>query len=180
MGRACRCFRRKPARLQRSGRRFPEASRCGRAPKAICPHRKRPAAIMASIAVKFWFWKRNGLESPSTPPGGRSQPGRIFRALPPGAFSLADTARLLRRAARRQSAVPVGERHDRPSAPISNSRRGRRCRRWGGVCVVATTMPWPSGDFRHSDALARAGKIAKAKGIKRALPLAVSAPFHCP
>jgi hypothetical protein len=41
-------------------------------------------------------------------------------------------------------------------------------------------MPWPSGDFRHSDALARAGKIAKAKGIKRALPLAVSAPFHCP
>jgi [acyl-carrier-protein] S-malonyltransferase len=30
------------------------------------------------------------------------------------------------------------------------------------------------------DALARAGEIAKAKGIKRALPLAVSAPFHCP
>ena len=31
-----------------------------------------------------------------------------------------------------------------------------------------------------SDAIAKAPEIAKAKGIKRAIPLAVSAPFHCP
>jgi [acyl-carrier-protein] S-malonyltransferase len=31
-----------------------------------------------------------------------------------------------------------------------------------------------------SDALLRAAEIAKAKGVKRAIPLSVSAPFHCP
>ena len=30
------------------------------------------------------------------------------------------------------------------------------------------------------EALDRAAEIAKAKGVKRAIPLSVSAPFHCP
>jgi [acyl-carrier-protein] S-malonyltransferase len=32
----------------------------------------------------------------------------------------------------------------------------------------------------HADAVARAGELARAFGAKRAIPLAVSAPFHCP
>jgi [acyl-carrier-protein] S-malonyltransferase len=31
-----------------------------------------------------------------------------------------------------------------------------------------------------AETVARAGEIAKAKGVKRAIPLSVSAPFHCP
>jgi [acyl-carrier-protein] S-malonyltransferase len=51
----------------------------------------------------------------------------------------------------------------------------------GGVCVVANdNAPGQVVISGTMDALARAGEIAKTKGIKRALPLAVSAPFHSP
>jgi [acyl-carrier-protein] S-malonyltransferase len=51
----------------------------------------------------------------------------------------------------------------------------------GGVCVVANdNAPGQVVISGTMDALARAGDIAKTKGIKRALPLAVSAPFHSP
>src|SRR5690606_41968875 len=51
----------------------------------------------------------------------------------------------------------------------------------GLVCVFANdNAPGQVVISGTLDALARAGEIAKAKGIKRALPLPVSAPFHCP
>ena len=51
----------------------------------------------------------------------------------------------------------------------------------GGVCVVANdNAPGQVVISGTMDALARAGDIAKARGIKRAMPLAVSAPFHSP
>jgi [acyl-carrier-protein] S-malonyltransferase len=51
----------------------------------------------------------------------------------------------------------------------------------GGVCVVANdNAPGQVVISGSNDALARVPEIAKAKAIKRAIPLAVSAPFHCP
>src|SRR6201999_3819705 len=51
----------------------------------------------------------------------------------------------------------------------------------GGVCVVANdNAPGQVVISGSADALARAAEIAKAKGVKRAIALSVSAPFHCP
>jgi [acyl-carrier-protein] S-malonyltransferase len=51
----------------------------------------------------------------------------------------------------------------------------------GGICVVANdNAPGQVVISGSKAAVERAGEIAKAKGAKRAVPLAVSAPFHCP
>ncbi|HEY1877467.1 MAG TPA: ACP S-malonyltransferase [Rhizomicrobium sp.] len=102
-----------------------------------------------------------------------------------GAFSLADTARLLKtRGQAMQSAVPVGEGGMTAliGADIEQAESvAKEAGEAGGVCVVANdNAPGQVVISGTVDALARAGEIAKAKGIKRALPLAVSAPFHSP
>src|SRR3984957_19621928 len=102
-----------------------------------------------------------------------------------GAFSLADTARLLKiRGQAMQSAVPVGEGGMTAliGADIEQAESvAKEASEAGGVCVVANdNAPGQVVISGTMDALARAGEIAKAKGIKRALPLAVSAPFHSP
>jgi [acyl-carrier-protein] S-malonyltransferase len=102
-----------------------------------------------------------------------------------GAFSLADTARLLKtRGQAMQSAVPVGEGGMTAliGADIEQAESvAQEASVAGGVCVVANdNAPGQVVISGTLDALARAGEIAKAKGIKRALPLAVSAPFHSP
>ena len=102
-----------------------------------------------------------------------------------GAFSLADTARLLKiRGQAMQSAVPVGEGGMTVliGAEIEQAEEvAKEAAAAGGVCVVANDNA--AGQVVLSgtlDALGRAAEIAKAKGIKRAMPLAVSAPFHSP
>jgi [acyl-carrier-protein] S-malonyltransferase len=100
-----------------------------------------------------------------------------------GAFSVADTARLLRtRGLAMQKAVPVGVGamaallgldFDVASAVASEAAQGQVCEaandNGAGQVVV-------SGD---KAAVERAVDIAKAKGAKRAMLLPVSAPFHC-
>jgi [acyl-carrier-protein] S-malonyltransferase len=100
-----------------------------------------------------------------------------------GAFSLADTARLLRtRGLAMQKAVPVGAgamaaliglEFDAASAVAAEAAQGQVCQaandNGGGQVVV-------SGD---KAAVERAVEIAKGKGAKRAMLLPVSAPFHC-
>ncbi len=105
-----------------------------------------------------------------------------------GALTLADTARLLRlRGQAMQQAVPAGEgamaallglEFDQVSLIAHNAARdlyltGAICEaandNGGGQVVISGTKA----------AVDRAMELAKAAGAKRALPLAVSAPFHC-
>jgi len=100
-----------------------------------------------------------------------------------GAFTLADTARLLRtRGQAMQKAVPVGVgamaaliglEFDAAAAVASEAAQGQICQaandNGAGQVVV-------SGD---KAAVERAVEIAKTKGAKRAMILPVSAPFHC-
>jgi [acyl-carrier-protein] S-malonyltransferase len=100
-----------------------------------------------------------------------------------GAFTIGDTARLLRtRGQAMQKAVPVGVgamaaliglEFDAAVAVAAEAAQGQVCQaandNGGGQVVV-------SGD---KAAVERAVEIAKGKGAKRAMILPVSAPFHC-
>ncbi len=100
-----------------------------------------------------------------------------------GAFSLADTARLLKlRGQAMQAAVPVGQGAMAAllGADIDKASALAAAAAQGEVCEVANdndpTQVVISG---HRGAIERAIELAKDHGIKRALPLPVSAPFHC-
>jgi [acyl-carrier-protein] S-malonyltransferase len=100
-----------------------------------------------------------------------------------GALSIGDAARLLRiRGKAMQAATPVGVGamaailgldFDAVVAVATEAAQGEVCQaandNGGGQVVI-------SG---HKAAVERACEIAKAKGAKRAIPLPVSAPFHC-
>ncbi len=100
-----------------------------------------------------------------------------------GTFSIADAARLLRiRGNAMQAATPVGTgamaailglEFDAVAAVAAEAAQGEVCQaandNGGGQVVI-------SG---HKAAVERACELAKAKGAKRAIPLPVSAPFHC-
>lgn len=101
-----------------------------------------------------------------------------------GAFSLADTARLLKlRGQAMQKAVPVGQGAMTAllgvgvevAVKVAEAAAGS-----GEVCQVANdnepTQVVLSG---HKSAIDRVADVGKALGVRRAVPLPVSAPFHC-
>jgi len=100
-----------------------------------------------------------------------------------GAFSLADTARLLKlRGQAMQAAVPVGEGAMAAllGADIDKASALAEAAAEGEVCEVANdndpTQVVISG---HKGAIERAVALVKEHDIKRGIPLPVSAPFHC-
>ena len=146
----------------------------------------QPAIMAASIAVVRVLEKEMGLDvtKHARLVAGHSL-GEYSALCAAGAFTWADTARLLKiRGQAMQSAVPVGEGGMTAliGAEFEQAEEvAREAAAAGGVCVVANdNAPGQVVISGTLDALARAGEIAKAKGIKRALPLAVSAPFHSP
>jgi [acyl-carrier-protein] S-malonyltransferase len=103
-----------------------------------------------------------------------------------GAFSIADTARLLKaRGQAMQAAVPVGEGGMSAllGAEIDQAEDlAKECAAaTNGVCVVANdNAPGQVVISGSKAAIDKAPEIAKTKGIKRAMALNVSAPFHSP
>jgi len=100
-----------------------------------------------------------------------------------GAFSLADTARLLKlRGAAMQAAVPVGmgAMCALLGADIESAQKLADAAAEGEVCAVANDNdPAQVVLSGHKGAIDRAIALVKDFGIKRGLPLPVSAPFHC-
>jgi [acyl-carrier-protein] S-malonyltransferase len=107
-----------------------------------------------------------------------------------GAFSLADTARLLKlRGLAMQSAVPVGEGTmaallgadiDQAKALAVTAAQGPHAGGAVSVCEVANDNdPSQVVISGHTEAIERAVALVKEFGIKRGILLPVSAPFHC-
>ena len=101
-----------------------------------------------------------------------------------GSFDLATTAKLLKlRGQAMQQAVPVGEGAMAAllGADLALARRIAEVAAQGEVCAVANDNdPGQVVLSGHKSAIDRAIEMAKEMGAKRAVPLPVSAPFHCP
>lgn len=100
-----------------------------------------------------------------------------------GAFSLGDTARLLKtRGQAMQKAVPVGEGAMAAllGLELEDARAVAEAAAQGEVCQAANdNAPGQVVVSGHTAAVERAVELAKEKGAKRAVLLPVSAPFHC-
>ena len=101
-----------------------------------------------------------------------------------GSFDLATTAKLLKlRGQAMQAAVPVGEGAMAAllGADLPMARRIAEAAAQGEVCTVANDNdPSQVVISGAKAAIDRAVEMAKEFGAKRAVPLPVSAPFHCP
>lgn len=100
-----------------------------------------------------------------------------------GAFSLADTARLLRlRGHAMQAAVPVGQGGMAAllGVDLATARRIAEEAAQGEICDVANDNdPGQIVLSGHKSAIDRIADVGKAHGLRRAVMLPVSAPFHC-
>jgi [acyl-carrier-protein] S-malonyltransferase len=141
----------------------------------------QPAIMAHSIAVlRAWGM---GLPDVASFVAGHSL-GEYSALCAAGSFDLATTAKLLKlRGQAMQAAVPVGQGAMAAllGADLALAQKIAAAAAQGEVCTVANdndpTQVVISG---HKGAIDRAIELAKDLGAKRALPLPVSAPFHCP
>jgi [acyl-carrier-protein] S-malonyltransferase len=145
----------------------------------------QPAIMANAIAVLRVLEKEGGvtLADKADFVAGHSL-GEYTALCAAGAFSLADTARLLKlRGQSMQAAVPVGlgAMAALLGADIEKATALAEAAAEGQVCTVANdndpTQVVISG---HKEAIERAVALVKDHGIKRGVLLPVSAPFHCP
>ncbi len=144
----------------------------------------QPALMAVSMAVMRVLEREKGfqLQDKVKFVAGHSL-GEYSALAAAGAFSLADAARLLKlRGQAMQAAVPVGQGAMVAllGVGIEVARKVAEEAAQGDVCQVANdnepTQVVLSGS---KAALDRVPEIGKAHGVRRAVPLPVSAPFHC-
>ncbi|WP_294121762.1 ACP S-malonyltransferase [Sphingomonas sp.] len=143
-------------------------------------------AIMAHALAVFRALTREGgvsLEKSAHFVAGHSL-GEYSALCAAGSFDLATTAKLLKlRGQAMQAAVPVGVGAMAAllGADLALAQRIADAAAQGEVCTVANDNdPSQVVISGHKGAIDRAIELAKEMGAKRALPLPVSAPFHCP
>jgi len=144
----------------------------------------QPALMAVSMAVMRVLEREKGfsLQDKVKFVAGHSL-GEYSALAAAGAFSLSDAARLLKlRGQAMQAAVPVGQGAMTAllGVGIEVARKLAQEAAQGDVCQVANdnepTQVVLSG---AKAALDRVPEIGKALGVRRAVPLPVSAPFHC-
>ena len=143
-------------------------------------------AIMAHALAVFRALTREGgveLEKAAQFVAGHSL-GEYSALCAVGSFDLATTAKLLKlRGQAMQAAVPVGVGAMAAllGADLELAQKIAAAASEGQVCTVANDNdPSQVVISGHKGAIDRAIAIAKEMGAKRAVPLPVSAPFHCP
>ncbi|MDR3535681.1 MAG: ACP S-malonyltransferase [Acetobacteraceae bacterium] len=158
----------------------------------ILTENTQPALMAHSMAVLRVLEKEGGfsLRQKAVVVAGHSL-GEYTALAAAGAFSITDAARLLKlRGQAMQKAVPAGE--GGMAALIGADMDQARA-----ICEAAAPVPDSETNERqviepandngggqvvisgHAAAIDRAIEIAKEKGVRRALKLPVSAPFHC-
>jgi [acyl-carrier-protein] S-malonyltransferase len=173
------------------GQKLSRIMREGPEEQLVLTENAQPAIMAHAIAVLRVLEREAGLSIAATGEAVAGHSLGEYTALCAArAFSLADTARLLKlRGQAMQAAVPVGV--------------GAMCALLGAdldkaqaLADAAAEVPLPGGQKEvcqvandndpgqvvlsgHKGAIERAIALARDHGIKRAVPLPVSAPFHC-
>jgi [acyl-carrier-protein] S-malonyltransferase len=144
----------------------------------------QPALLAVSIAVLRVLEQERGIRLADLQFVAGHSLGEYSALCAAGALSLSDAAKLLRiRGDAMQQAVPVGQGGMTAliGTDIDQAREIAQEAAQGDVLSVANDNGGGQVVVSGSKAAAdRVIEIAKAKGVKRALPLSVSAPFHSP
>ncbi|MCM8733387.1 ACP S-malonyltransferase [Azospirillum sp. A1-3] len=144
----------------------------------------QPALMAVSVAVMRVLASEGGVDLPkhATFVAGHSL-GEYSALCAAGAFSLGDTARLLKlRGQAMQKAVPVGKGAMAAllGADLEQAQAIAADAAQGEVCSIANDNSVGQVVISGSaDAIDRAIALAAERGLKRSVRLPVSAPFHC-
>lgn len=160
---------------------FDLARLIGEGPKEDLDLTTNTQPVMLTAAVAFYrAWIAAGGAMPSLVAGHSL--GEYSALVASGVIPFHDAVRLVRfRAQAMQEAVPVGQGGMAAILGLTDDEVLEVCAASAqGEVVEAVNFNAPAQVViaGHKNAIARACDAAKAKGAKRALPLAVSAPFH--